>query len=812
MNLIRVKLALSLFLTVTMAAFAGPSDPVGLSTTPVEELCGQFTVYWDDWGAAHIYAENRESLFFASGYIQSAIREGRIDEESNRLLFCGRASEVAGRGALEVDYRTRLFKVYEVAKQKYGTIAPETRLALESFCRGSGYFYETHKELYPAWFEPLEPVDLVAGLRQYMLNKEFDMNIRRRMGELPKSVRAASQQSNQWAVSPARSATGNAFYCGDPHVPWREELETHFNCPDLNFAGSGIGVFCFVGFNEHLAWSETTDFPDTGDVYIEKLNPNNPRQYQYEGKWRDMTVEHAEFRVKTNRGFETVTRELLYTHHGPVMATDEEEQVAYSVRLSLLDEVDVYTQYLRVAAAKSAEEFREAVSMRQRSTVNFACADVDGNIFYVWNSRCPVRDQKFDWLKPVPGWTAETEWQGFVPFEQLPQTMNPECGFVMNCNHVPWWSTTSGEIKMEQFPSYLFSGAQSAARPGSRAGRALDLLTSKEKFTLDDMKRFAMDCYVQDGRTLVRPLLRAYARASKSAPKSVNDLKEALELVRSWDGTADADSREMALIALYNEEVREGAKTDDKDRLEALRQAVTRLMTDHDTVAIPWEKVHGIERGEFIRSPGGLRGPLASLFMVHPLGEARYRDGKWTCAQGSSYLMVAELTSPPTVYTVKPYGNSRNPSSPHYVDLTRLYGQKQFKRFWFEKSDIMANLEEVWGTKISFGHDNLGYEAEIRGPEIVRVRPTVLKTAELDDLPDHLEPAGVSVKLAMLDDKPFSGSLRLRCDAGKEARPYVREADQQWHQCEATSSATDGWIEIHIADAGTYAVLAVGDK
>src|SRR5262249_26880639 len=159
----------------------------------------------------------------------------------------------------------------------------------------------------------------------------------------------------------------------------------------------------------------TTGGPDAADVYEEELNPSNPRQYKYNGQWRDMTVRTEVIRVKDGDKIAEHRFDIEYTHHGPIVARKDGK--AYAMKLPYFLEYRLPEQSYAMATARSLAEMKNALSLFQLMEQNIMVATVDGDIFYVRNGRVPIRPKGYDWTRPVPGNTSASEWLGIHPID-----------------------------------------------------------------------------------------------------------------------------------------------------------------------------------------------------------------------------------------------------------------------------------------------------------------------------------------------------------------------------------------------------------
>ncbi|MBN2116393.1 MAG: penicillin acylase family protein [Anaerolineales bacterium] len=273
--------------------------------------------------------------------------------------------------------------------------------------------------------------------------------------------------SNSWAVSGARTSTGMPLLANDPHLGIQMPsiwYQAHLECKPLTdecpynvagftFAGTP-GVI--IGHNDRIAWGFTNVGPDVMDLYIERVNPENPDQYEVNGEWVDFETRTETIQVV---GGDPVEITVRLTRHGPVISesygplknentNDDPEFVPFKERAG----VELPAQYVLALKwtalapstpfqaiwgldrARNWEDFRSAAQNFHVPAQNLLYADVDGNIGYQMPGDIPIR-AKGDGTVPVPGWTDEYEWTGFVPFEELPYTLNPVEGYIVTANN-----------------------------------------------------------------------------------------------------------------------------------------------------------------------------------------------------------------------------------------------------------------------------------------------------------------------------------------------------------------------------------------
>ena len=473
-------------------------------------------------------------------------------------LTTGEAAATFGEKFVQNDFNSALLRLRSVVEAKYGELPAEVRTAVEAFCLGVNSYIAEHKNSLPDWVEAITPVDVVCRERE-----SVEPIVSRTLEPVASQIRNAIRQetrsagmSNMWIIGPERSAENCVLFLSDPHTPWtggNQWYDAHLNAGDLNVMGAVRfgSPFVTIGHTDKVTWGITYNSVDASDIYMEKLNPENPMQYEYDGEWRDMTVETAYIKVKTGDGkLETRQRKLEYTHHGPVIYRKGDR--AFAVRIAQWESMAMIEQAYRFNKAKSLDDMKAAIALRGLYNLNIMVGDTEGNIFYIYNATVNQKDEKINWGKPVPGWTSETEWGDLFPLDKLPTLTNPPTHFMQNCNTAPWFVTPDPLIPVAGVPGYIAAGVA----PGPRGQRALDLLSAKDNVTVEDMMRMSMDVYMLVADLSKPVLLDAYEDLADEFADADGSLRQAVELLREWDNEALRDSIGSTIFHLWWNRIR----------------------------------------------------------------------------------------------------------------------------------------------------------------------------------------------------------------------------------------------------------------
>ena len=343
--------------------------------------------------------------------------------------------------------------------------------------------------------------------------------------------------SNNWVIDGSMTPSGSPLLCNDPHLGQRTPslyFECHLVAGEIDVTGVSFpgGPGIVIGHNQHIAWGITNAISDVGDLYIEKFNPDNPHQYEFQDQWENAQVLREEIRVKGQD--DPIIEEVLLTRHGPILTSltpngQQEKELPLALRWTGLEQHNIIGAVQKINRATNWEEFRNGLRDWDVPPQNFVYADRTGNIGYVMAGAIPIR-ARGQALVPSPGWTGEYEWTGLIPFDELPQVYNPEQHFIITANN---------RVVDDDYPYYITHEWLN----GYRAQRIRDILTSKETFTLEDMVTLQADQYSLPATEIVPYILNI-------TPKTPVQ-EAALEILRAWDYIMTPASIGAALYTVF---------------------------------------------------------------------------------------------------------------------------------------------------------------------------------------------------------------------------------------------------------------------
>lgn len=351
--------------------------------------------------------------------------------------------------------------------------------------------------------------------------------------------------SNNWTVDGTMTTTGLPILCNDPHLGQAAPsiwYECHLSAGDIDVVGASFpgtpGIV--IGHNRHVAWGLTNAISDIEDLYVEKFHPQHPNQYEFMGKWEEAQVIREEIRVKGSK--EPVIEEVRVTRHGPILTSfvpiskqgassngHQPQELPLALRWTGQEKHNIVSAVEQMNRATNWEEFRQGLRDWDMPPQNVVYADVEGNIGYVMAGAVPIRAGG-QGLLPSPGWTGEYEWTGYIPFEELPQTFNPEQHFI---------ATANNRVVDDRYPYYITNEWLN----GYRAQRIRDLLLSKQKLSLSDMATIQSDQYSLPAVELTPHMLKV----TPTTPVET----AALDTLRAWNHVLSPESAAAAIYSTF---------------------------------------------------------------------------------------------------------------------------------------------------------------------------------------------------------------------------------------------------------------------
>ena len=577
----------------------------------VDGLESEVSISVDEWGIAHINAEDKSSLFFGQGYNAARDRLWQIDLWRKRGL--GRLAADFGPGYLAQDQAARLFLFRGDMDEEWLSYAPDTKEICEAFVSGINSYValiERGQAALPVEFglfgtrpEKWKAQDVVR-IRSHALSRNalseviranlfasgdisadalrkflepftepfVDSNLSLR--DIPLAVldvfklasadvtfdparlgaslvdaakwssvnalgdvvlNAEGQGSNNWVVAGSRTETGRPVLAFDPHRAYTlpsHRYVVHLSMPGFNAIGAGEPAIpgISMGHNGHSAFAITSWTVDQEDVFVYDTKPvaDSDYKYRYADDWEAVIDVEELFDVK---GYAAQSLKLQFTRHGPVLYRDEAKNLLFAIRTVWSEPGTApYMGSLSTMRAKTFEEFKRGLKGWGAPSLNHIYTDVTGVIGWHTAGKVPVRTT-WNGLLPVKG-HGRHEWKGFVKLEDLPSSENPSKGFIATANEM-----NIPEDYLNALPPVGFEWIDR-----SRSERLHQVLASQERHTLKQ------SCQLQnDFRSMIA--IRMIAILGKL--EFQGDAANAASVLLSWDCQANGDSSPALLFEFW---------------------------------------------------------------------------------------------------------------------------------------------------------------------------------------------------------------------------------------------------------------------
>jgi penicillin G amidase len=560
------------------------SLPVMDGRFAVRGLKAEIQIARDADGVTLISAGDDDDAAFGLGFAHAQDRLFQM--ELQRRYGAGRLAEIFGASAVAIDRQMRVLGLYRAASVELASLSPEVRRALDAYTAGVNAFLATRRGALPPEFlllrftpEPWRPVDtlvwgklldfqLAGNYRGELLRARLARTVSpddlavlyphypkdapttlaslvplyrrlpldRLYAALP-PITGPHYASNNWVVDGKHSASGKPLLANDPHLAFGAPgfwYLARLKTPRREIAGGTVAgtPFVIIGHNDRIAWGFTTTGSDVEDLFIEKIDPTDPGRYLTPEGSAAFATRRERILVRDAAPIDIIVRT---TRHGPVLSdalpgAAVDKGYVLALQTSFLSGDDGTADALwHLNRAGGWAEFREALRPFVAPQQNIVYGDSGGTIGFIAPGRVPIRAKGEGWM-PVPGWTGEYDWKGFIPFDRLPSAINPASGHFISANN---------KIVPDSYPYFL---SRDWDLP-NRAERIAELLAASPVQSPETSARIEADTLSIMARRLV-PLM------TRIVPQNDQE-REAIERLQQWDFHMDADKVEPLLFTAW---------------------------------------------------------------------------------------------------------------------------------------------------------------------------------------------------------------------------------------------------------------------
>jgi len=761
----------------------------GVETTAftLSGLSASVEIIRDRYAVPHVYAENSDDAYFALGFLHAQDRLWQMD--LNRRVGSGRLAEIFGSDALEQDRFMRVLGLRRAAEANLQQLDSATLASLQAYAQGVNAFL-AQDSILPVEFyltgaprpEPWQPADSLVWLKNMAWRlsgnwwEEFlNLRLQQRLspeqfadlfppypgdppsalpdvtnlyaelaplaGKLLAQHREEAHKSigsNNWVVDGSRTASGKPLLANDPHLPLTAPslwYFAHLHAPGLNATGATLpgipGIL--LGRNQRVAWSFTNTGPDSQDIFLEQPLPDQSNRYLTPTGSEAFTTLQEIIKIKDQADQKLTIR---VSRHGPVISDVDNDarqaapngMVAALSWVGLRDDDATIRFMFNAGRAQSASELKAFASDFHTPQQNIVYADADGNIGFIAASRVPVRssDNVLSGRLPAPGWLASYEWQGLIPFAQLPRQTASQDGKIVTANQ---------KITPPAYPYFITSGW---ALP-YRAERIGALLDSHAKHDVASFAAIQNDVANPFAVQLMPRLLAITAEELEA--------KHILQGLRDWDGRMTDDSAQPLIFAewlrqlaavLYRDTLGDlyelvgdyqpqfllqvlnnslgggdrwcavansGAALCDAEIKRALEAALTNLKRHYGDDPSQWRwgkahvtvfKHHPFGQVPFLRSLFNVEGESPGGMDTVNVSGYRYDEdsGRYLGEAGAAFRAIYDLAEPENSVFILGTGQSGNPFSSHYRDMTSAWLQGAYVPLMTDRERILSSAVE----------------------------------------------------------------------------------------------------------------------
>ena len=749
----------------------------------IKGLDDSVDIYRDFYGIPHVRAKTINDAFWGQGFVTAQDRLWHMDLD--RKGAYGKSAEYLGSKAVGKDTLMRKFGIQDAVKKEYTNLNIQTKLMLENYSNGVNTFIRKTKVL-PVEYQIVEdepdmwnPWDCLAVFKaRHIMMGSFesklwrarllevlgpekanslfpehglaDRNIIESTGhgyinddrlkillEASKNLAGWSTEldsgSNNWVLAGEKTNSGKPLLAGDPHrgldTP-NVYYQNHVACNEFDVVGlsfPGCPGFPHFGHNKKVAWCVTHAQADYQDIYLEKIKLNEiTGRYEYNSKdeWVDLEIKEEEIKVKNDSSVFIKTAQTL---NGPIIIEDIEHGVGFSFKYSGLAPENKTLQSIRkMLYSNNINELDKSMDDWVSPCQNFLFADVHGDIGYLMRGKMPTRKMQNAWV-PVPGWTNEFEWNGYIPFNQLPRKRNPREGYI---------ATANNRIVGKDFPFYigLFFSAD------HRINRIIKKIEALRNASIEDMSDIHADVssipssecidMINKIRTEDEFLIRAKnfisnwngLMASDSIGASIYSafrLKFNVNIVellfgKLSDEALDANGRGAPFhIRLLTDWIIRNRKQNELSRLiclDEMEDIIIRSFSEgieylvdlmgEDIDVWQWSRIHRTSHNHELSDQypnlKWLLNPLSVAMSGDgdtPLSASYALPGPFTVTGASVARYIFDLSDWDNSKWITPLGSSGNPLSSHYLDQNPIWAKNNMIDMQYSWQTIFATAK-----------------------------------------------------------------------------------------------------------------------
>ena len=708
---------------LTMAPSA--PDPAAADMARWRAEAARVTITRDDWGIPHVRGQSDADAVFGLIYAQAEDDFSRV--EANYLTALGRTAEApdADDDAIWSDLRQRLYVDPAELKTQYAASAPWLKSLMNAWADGLNFYLATHPGTRPkvlTRFEPWMALSFTEGSIGGDIERISLSDLKTFYGKptppTPEELGMVPREpsgSNGIAIAPKLTSGGKALLLINPHTSFYFRSEAQMSSAqglDAYGASTWGQFFIYQGFNAKAGWMHTSSTVDNVDEFAERVTKRgNGYVYRYGTAERPVASKTVTLRYRKSDGSVGARSFGIWqTHHGPIVAIKNGRWIAEALMWKPVPALE--QSWLRTKTS-DLKSFLAVASRRANSSNDTLFADSKGEIAFLMPQFMPLRDNRFDYTRPVDGSDPATDWKGLHTLPSLPSVLNPRIGWVHNTNDWPWDAAGPDSPKAANYPRYM-----DQTGPNARGTHADLLLKGKNGWTPEKLRVAAFDSYLPAFAELIPGLVEAWDALPADDPRRAR-LAEPIALLRGWDRRWGYESTATSLAVFWGDQLwREvgsfaqaermnvpdyiAARVKPGDKLDALTAATDRLKRDFGDWRVPWRQINRFQRLDDAIAPhfddardsipvpftSAQWGSLASFGAKTWPGTKRYYG-----TSGNSFVAVVEFGPRVKAMAVMAGGQSGDPTSQHFADQIGRYAEGRLRPVYFYPEDLKGHVE-----------------------------------------------------------------------------------------------------------------------
>ncbi|MGL4363944.1 MAG: penicillin acylase family protein [Bacteroidales bacterium] len=687
----------------------------------------KISIVRDEWGVAHIYgdtdAETAYGFAWAAAednfqmlqqaYLSVLSVKGITSNQKMRETLVPLHEEGFDKFKEKVKmnaflgFTYQLLEIDKLVDEKYEKdISPAYKACIEAYCKGLNAYAAKYPE--KVLNKKIFPITPKVVIGYYILASSVNCTIDRsvkmlldKKEKIPLDEKSTNMTgSNAFAFRKEKTTDNKTYLSINPHLPMNGIMalyEVHVVSKEgLNFYGAAMPgtIFPVLGANENLGWGHTTNYFDKIDVF-KLVVDNSGTHYKFDGKW--LPLEKKKLKLTLwEKNFKLYIPKTVYkTHFGYAI---KKKGGYYVIRTVANQQVTAAEQWYRMIKSKNLSEFTEALKMQGHGSQSITYADRENNIFFINNGAIPDRNPNYRWDSIVRGDISATIWDKVLPITANPQSLNPKAGYVFNTNHTPFTCTASDCCpNIKDYPHNI---ANFDVFENNRSIRFKELYKPNELISMEGLKaikfdkKFSPNCLFMEYVNQIR----------KIDDKKYPQYAEILNIIRNWDGNTDGESIGVSAVTLifdsyfgehgYNLGIfHKRTNIPEEEYLKGLKHATKYLKKHYGSLNVKYKDLFKHIRGNKSISLFGYADIMAQM-----AGTVNSK-GVYEANIGEDFIMFVSYSDKetyPTLETLKAYGASNDPNSPHYNDQMELFATQKPKKVSIDKEYIFKHAKKIY--------------------------------------------------------------------------------------------------------------------